>query len=184
MYNGGDNVSGYRIRHGSKYKREGADGRVSILAHAGAFATVNSPKILTLVASASNPLVGVGYFATAWFTTAMASATAIQARGGPAAYIGIPDQNVASDTDGWFQIAGPYTGVTPNTTGSISQDMCINSPVKWAGSGFDCSYSGSGASGYASDGMVGQFAISLSSISQGTYDWYLLGKKVCGIATA
>jgi hypothetical protein len=184
MYTGGD-VSTYRIRHGSKYKREGADGRVSILAHAGAFATVDSPKVLTFVASASNPLVGVGYFATAWFTTVMTSATALHMVRGPAAYIGIPDQNVASDTDGWFQIAGPYTGVKPNTTGSISQDMCINAPIKWAGAGFDCSHSGSSILGYgASEGMVSGFAVSLSSISQGTYDWYLLGKKVCGIATA
>jgi hypothetical protein len=173
MYTGGDNVSGYRIRHGKNYLREDGDGRVHMMAHAGALATANYAKILTFVSSASNPLVGVGFFATAVFTTGLTSATAAQH--GCKAYVGVPVDTVASDTDGWFQIAGPYIGVKASLT-----DYCINGPIKWSGANFQCS--ATYGSDFSSDtSLVNIFGISLSSISAGTYDWYLIGDPITGL---
>lgn len=173
-YIGGD-VSTYKIRHGSNYKREDADGRVHIFAHAGASATANVPKILQRVCSASNPLVGVGYYATAVYANGLASATAAQwAR----YYVGIPAQNVPSDTDGWFQVGGPYIGVQL----SSSVDNYINCAIKWTGAAFLCSSSGQFAATIATDSLINTFAVSLSSVSQGTYDWYLFGDPIGGMS--
>jgi hypothetical protein len=173
-YYGGD-VSTYKIRHGSNYKREDADGRVHIFAHAGASATANVPKILQRISSASNPLVGVGYFATAVFANGLASATAAQSQ---RYYVGIPATNVPSDTDGWFQIGGPYIGV--QLTSSV--DNYINCGIKWTGAAFLCSASGYFAQTVASDCLINTFAVSLSSVSQGTYDWYLFGDQIGGMS--
>ena len=173
-YYGGD-VSTYKIRHGSNYKREDADGRVHIMAHAGAAATANVPKILQIIASASNPLVGVGWFATAAFANGLASATSAQA---VKYYVGIPATNVPSDTDGWFQIGGPYIGVQLGS----SVDNYINCNIKWTGSAFLCSSSGYFAQTVATDSQINTFAVALSSVSQGTYDWYLFGNMVGGMS--
>lgn len=172
MYTGGD-VSSYKIRHGAHYKREDADGRVHVYAHAGASATANVPKILRPVSSASNPLVGVGYFATAAWATGLASATAAQYYN---LFVGIPANNVPSDTDGWFQIGGPYIGVQL----ASSLDEYINCTIKWTGTSFVCSSSGYFA--LTTDSAVNTFAVSLSSVSQGTYDWYLFGNPICGMS--
>jgi len=171
-YYGGD-VSTYKVRYGANYKREDADGRVHIFAHAGASATANVPKILVLKSSASNPLVGVGYFATAAFASGLASATAAQCVN---QYVGIPATNVPSDTDGWFQVGGPYIGVQL----SSSVDNYINCTIKWTGTAFLCSSSGFFA--LTTDSMINTFAVSLSSVSQGTYDWYLFGNPVGGMS--
>jgi hypothetical protein len=173
MYTGGD-VSTYKTRHGHRYLREDADGRVHLFAHAGASATVNVPKVLSIYASASNPIVGIGYYATAPYATGLASATAAQQVN---QFVGIPAAAVASDTDGWFQIAGPYIGVTTGT----SVDMYINCGVKWTGTAFICSASGAFRAGSVTDSTINTFAISMSSISQGTYDWYLVGDAICGM---
>lgn len=174
MYIGGDNVSGYKIRHGKNYLREDGDGRVHLLAHNGTLATACYPRILTIVASASNPIEGVGWHATTVFSTGLASATAAQH--GLKAYVGIPNTNVASDTDGWFQIAGPFIGVKASLT-----DYCINGPIKWSADNFQCS--ATYGSDFSSDtSLVNIFGISLSSISAGTYDWYLIGDPIIGIA--
>jgi hypothetical protein len=173
MYTGGD-VSTYKIRHGSQYRREDADGRVHIMAHAGAAATANCPKVLTIYASASNPIVGVGYYATAPYATGLASATAVQ---NMTHFVGIPAQNVASDTDGWFQIAGPYIGVQIS-----SVDEYINCSLKWSGTVFLCSSSGAFRPASVTDSLCNTFGISLSSVSQGTYDWFLIGNPICGMS--
>jgi hypothetical protein len=165
----------YNFRYGLLNRREDADGTVHIMAHAGASATAGSPKILQLIASASNPLVGVGWFATAPFATGMASATAVQYL--HKTYVGIARDNVPSDTDGWFQIGGPFTGVVYAT-----QDFYINCTIKWSAAVFGCSATVSGLNITAgSDNAVGTFAVSLSSVSQGTYDWYLFGLGCVGI---
>uniref|UniRef100_A0A6M3LMI0 Uncharacterized protein n=1 Tax=viral metagenome TaxID=1070528 RepID=A0A6M3LMI0_9ZZZZ len=173
MYTGGD-VSTYKTRHGSRYTREDADGRVHIMAHAGASATANVPKVLTLYSSASNPLVGIGYFATAAYATGLASATAAQQQ---TQYVGIPANQVPSDTDGWFQIAGPFIGVALGS----SLDNYINCAIKWTGTSFVCSSSGAFRAGSVTDSTINSFAVSLSSVSQGTYDWYLFGNTICGM---
>lgn len=173
MHIGGD-VSTYKIRHGSQYLREDADGRVHILARAGASATANVPKILSMIASASNPLVGVGYFATAVYSCLCASATAAQSKN---YFVGIPVNQVPSSAEGWFQIGGPYIGVQ-----YTSQDFYINCGIKWSNATFLCSVSGGQNVNAATDSVINTFGISLSSISQGTYDWYLFGKPFCGLA--
>jgi hypothetical protein len=173
-YYGGD-VSNYKIRHGGMYRREDADGRVHIFAHAGASATANVPKVLVIYASASNPLVGVGYYATAAFATGLASATAAQHKD---MFVGIPQNNIPSETDGWFQVGGIFTGVQL----SSSLDNYINCAIKWTGSSFVCSSSGMWGAGSVTDSCINSFAISLSSVSQGTYDWYLVGNPICGMS--
>lgn len=174
MYTGGD-VSSYKIRHGQMYKREDADGRTHVLAHAGASATANVPKVLLFHASASNPLVGVGLFATAVMDTGLSSISAsIYSQ---KMYVGIPATNVPSDTDGWFQIGGVYTGVQL----ASSVDEYINCAIFWKDAGFLCSVSGALNPVAATENGPAVFAVSLSSVSQGTYDWYLLGCGVCGV---
>jgi hypothetical protein len=118
--------------------------------------------------------VGVGYFATAVFANGLASATAAQSQ---RYFIGIPASNVPSDTDGWFQIGGPYIGVVWTT-----QDFYINCNIKWTGAAILCSSSGYFAQTVATDSLINTFAVSLSSISQGTYDWYLFGDPIGGMS--
>jgi hypothetical protein len=175
MHTGADD-SGYKFRHGARFTREDADGRVHMYVHAGASATAAVPKVLHFIASASNPLVGCGYGATVPFSTGLASATAVQARH---YFVGIPETQVPSDTDGWVQIAGPYIGVVLGS----SLDNYINCGIKWTGTAFLCSNSGAFAAGSLTDSMVNTFAISMSSVSQGTYDWYLMGHPICGMAS-
>lgn len=177
MYTGGD-VSSYKIRHGQQYRREDADGRTHVLAHAGASATANVPKVLLFHASASNPLVGVGLFATAVMSTGLSSATA--AVWNNKMYVGIPATNVPSDTDGWFQIGGVYTGV--NLPAAASLDEYINCAIFWKAAAFLCSVSGALNPVAATENGCAVFAVSLSSVSQGTYDWYLLGNPCVGVA--
>jgi hypothetical protein len=167
-YTGGDNLSGYQVRFGYLSRREDGDGRVHMFARALGGATVAVPKVLYFNASNSIGAGGAGYFATVPFTTTKTSATA---GAGAEYFVGIPNDVVASNTDAWFQIGGPYkSAVLPSCT------FVINGKIYWSGATF------TGSAAWASaDSFVGCFAVSLSSVSGATNDIFLMGQPVCGI---
>jgi hypothetical protein len=101
------------------------------------------------------------------FTTTKTSATAAAGR---EYFVGIPNETVASNTDAWFQIGGPYKSANiPSCT------FVINGKIYWSGATF------TGSVAWASADMAAAaFAVSLSSVSGATNDIFLLGLEVCG----
>jgi hypothetical protein len=166
-YIGGDNLSGYQVRFGYLSRREDADGRVHMFARALSGATAAVPKVLYFNASNSVGAGGVGYFATAPFTTTKTSTTAAAGR---EYFVGIPNDNIASNADGWFQIGGPFKGANiPSCT------FVLNGKIYWSAATFTGS-----AAWTSADMSAAAFAVSLSSVTGAINDIFLLGLEVCG----
>lgn len=167
-YIAADNLSGYQVRYGQR--REDGDGRSHMYARALSGATLGVPKILYFNASNSVGAGGVGYFATAPFASFKASSPAAAARN---FYIGVSMETIPSNTDAWFQIAGPYkAAVLVSCSGSG-----INYSVKWRDATMAV---GSTYSLWEED--VDTWAVMLSSnVNTGTsHDIYMFGGPVCG----
>jgi hypothetical protein len=166
-YTGSDNLSGYQVRFGYLSRREDGDGRVHMFARPLGGATAMVPKVLYFNASNSTGAGGVGYFATVPFTTTKTSATAAA---GKEYFVGIPNDPIASNVDGWFQIGGPVKAANiPSCT------FTLNGKIYWSGATF------TGSAAWASADMsAAAFAVSLSSVSGATNDIYMLGLPVCG----
>lgn len=168
-YAGFDNVSGYQARYSPfTNRREDADGRVHVLAKSINGATATVAKVLFPHMSVTVGVYNVGYFATVPFTTGKTSTTAAASQ---IYFVGAPNDTIASGSDGWFQIGGPFKGLQ---LGSAS-DAPINGMFKWQAATFTASGAWTVASA-----MIDTWGLSMSSVSSGTYDVYLLGNPVCG----
>jgi hypothetical protein len=166
-YMGGDNLSGYAVRFGAGYKREDADGRTHIWARAISGATALVPHILYPYAGTAAS-GGIGYYSTVPFSTGLGSVSSACAQN--AYFVGINNDTVASNTDAWFQVGGPIKGMV-----SPSVDFSLNGMVQWRAATITATTAATITA------WSGTFGLSMSSISQGTYDVYLLNTPVCGI---
>jgi hypothetical protein len=167
MYIGYDNLSGYAARYGRNSVREDGDGRIHMFARCNNGATAMTAHVLypNMTSAASG---GCGYFATQLFATGFASLTALYCQS--MYYIGVNNDTIATGADGWLQIAGPVKGFSYAT-----QDISLNALVQWRIASVCATIVATMTT------WLSTFAISCSSISQGTYDIYMLGNPVMGI---
>jgi hypothetical protein len=168
LITGGDNLSGYQVRSG--LRREDGDGRVHLYARALSGASLGIPKVLYFNASNSVAAGGPGYFATVPFATGKASTAAAAGRN---FYIGIPNEEIPSNADAWFQIGGPFRGAALVSCSGAG----VNFAVRWRDATFAC-----GAAYDILEPDVDCFAVMLSSnVNTGTsHDIYMFGNPVCG----
>lgn len=166
MYIGGDNVSGYSVRYGYLSRREDADGRVWLFGRAMSGATSLVPHVLYPYAGTAAS-GGIGYYSTLPFATGLST---VSAAGGACYFVGVNYETVASGTDAWFQIGGPIKGMV-----SPSVDFALNGMVQWRAATM------TGSIAATNTCWIGTFGLSMSSISQGTYDVWMIGQPVCGI---
>jgi hypothetical protein len=165
-YIGYDNLSGYAARFSSLSRREDGDGRIHMYARAMSGATAAVPHVLYPYAGTAAS-GGVGYYSTVPFSTGLST---VSAAGNLQYFVGVCLDTVASNTDAWFQIAGPLKGMV-----SPSVDFSLNGQVQWRAATITATTAATITC------WAGTFGLSMSSISQGTYDVYLLGQVVSGI---